>query len=374
MDWFKSIEIAFRRFLVRLLGVFIHRSSPLSGSIDFNRCKFLFVRQDRIGDVLVSTPLFAALKETYPSAVVDILLSPNNSFVLDNDASIRKRWVYQKRFSAAWKLVFQLRAERYDFIIDLMDNPSATSTLLLALAGGRWNIGLAKANSFVYDVKIPLRSRKDVHIVDRLAELLRPFRIDVDNVKLRVRYQVSADSSEYAAQFWQSQQLNGKLVIGINISSGSETRFWGIENFNELIRSILRDYPTNPLLILFHPRDRERAKEIGSSYRDVVLSLETSSFDRFAALIQRTGLLITPDTSAVHLAAAFQIPSVVLYVQSNKELRIWEPYHTPTESLIADVDDLTTISAGSVYTALQRLLPLKASPHSPTSNSIAVQP
>ncbi|MGH2568111.1 MAG: glycosyltransferase family 9 protein, partial [Bacteroidota bacterium] len=287
MELLKQLEIGFRRFLLRMLALFIRRDRAIPSDIDFNRCTFLFVRQDRIGDVLVSTPLFVELKSRYPSCTIDILLSKNNYFVLDNEPLIRKRWIFRKNIFAIWRLLKDLRAEHYDFVIDLMDNPSATSTLLLALSGGRWNIGLSKENSYVYDVAIPLLSRRDTHIVDRLSELLRVFNISVDRNKLRLRYNVSASSAEFAESFWSSQQLSGSVVVGVNISAGSGVRFWGVAHFRTLIQQIQSNYPTYIVLILFHPSDQSAAKAIGADFSKVILSPLTHSFDQFAAMIRR---------------------------------------------------------------------------------------
>ena len=74
MEVLKPVEIGFRRFLVWALGMLVKRSRPLPASVDFSSKKFLFVRQDRIGDVLVSTPLIHALKKRYPNATVDLTL------------------------------------------------------------------------------------------------------------------------------------------------------------------------------------------------------------------------------------------------------------------------------------------------------------
>ncbi len=353
----KQLEISFRKFLIEALAAYVKRGAPLPAGLDFNACKFLFVRQDRIGDVLVSTPLFHLLHEHYPSVVIDVLLSKNNYAVLTHDPVIRKRWVYQKHLLQDWQLLQAIRNERYDFVIDLMDNPSATSTVLALLAGGRWNIGLAKENDYVYDIVVPRLSRKDTHIVERLAELLRVFRIDVDDRRLRLRYYASEEGESMASSFWLEQEWNGTFVIGLNLSAGSDVRFWGIEHFRTLILNLQRDYPRLPILLLFHPQHRGRAEAIQRDFENVALSPPTTSFDQFASLVKRLGFLVTPDTSAVHLASAFHIPSVVLYVQSNKELRIWEPYHTPCRTLVTDVDDLTTISPAAVYAAVQELLP-----------------
>jgi len=58
----KRIELWFRRLLIRMLGRIFKRTNTIRDNNDFNRCKILFIRQDRIGDVLISTPLFEILK------------------------------------------------------------------------------------------------------------------------------------------------------------------------------------------------------------------------------------------------------------------------------------------------------------------------
>jgi ADP-heptose:LPS heptosyltransferase len=318
--------------------------------------KFLFVRQDRIGDVLVSTPLLHALKERYPLATVDFLLSTNNHFVLQNEPLVRKRWGYERTFLSALRILRGLRQERYDFVIDLMDNPSATSTIFCALAGGKWNVGLAKQNAYSYDIVVPLLSRKDEHIVDRLAMLLTVFGLRAGEVPLRIRYNVAEESRAAADKYFGQSDLDKKHVIGINISPGSGTRFWGTVHYQGLIRWLKMEYADCPILILYQPSDKAVAQAIAEPFPDVHLSPETRTFDHFAAFVEKLWILITPDTSAVHLAAAFEIPAVVLFVQSDKELRVWEPYKTLSESVITAVDDLKTIPVADVTNAVRNLV------------------
>jgi ADP-heptose:LPS heptosyltransferase len=356
MEFLKPIEIGFRRFLVRLLGFLVKRSRPLPSSIDFASRKYLFVRQDRIGDVLVSTPLIHAMKDRYPNATVDFLLSSNNHFVLANEPLVRKRWIYKKTALSAIDILISIRREQYDFVIDLMDNPSVTSTVLCALAGGKWNVGLSKENAYTYDVTVPLLSRKETHIIDRLAMLLTVFGIDRDGLNLKVHYNVSPESKELAAGFLKAHDLLNRRIIGINISPGEGTRFWGVENYQALIRWMRKEHDDCQIMVLCQPSDKSVAQTIAQPFPEVLLSPATVTFDQFASLVQTLWLLITPDTSAVHLAAAFSIPSVAMYVQSNKDLRIWEPYGSLSETVVTDVDDLQSISQTEVFKAVEKLV------------------
>jgi ADP-heptose:LPS heptosyltransferase len=356
MGQFKSIEIFFRRLFVRTLKFAIKRRRPLPPGIDFNKCKFLFVRQDRIGDVIVSTPLIAQLKKYYPEAIIDFLLSGRNHFVLQNDPAVRKRWVYTKAVGKTISLMRAIRREKYDFVIDLMDNPSTTSTFICALANGTWNVGLCKENAYAYDIPIPLLSRCDTHIVDRTAQVLTAFNINPKKERLRLYYHISKESAILAERFLANKGLLGTCILAVNVSPAHGIKYWGKENFINFINTVIEVFPSLHMLVLYEPSDMEEAKAIADSHGNrVTLSPETASFDQFAALLKHAAFLVTPDTSAVHLASAFQIPCVALHFQPNKEISIWSSYGLDSENLISAQPSLSTISSADVIQAFRKL-------------------
>ncbi|MFQ5608598.1 MAG: glycosyltransferase family 9 protein, partial [Candidatus Zixiibacteriota bacterium] len=75
------------------------------------------------------------------------------------------------------------------------------------------------------------------------------------------------------------------------------------------------------------PDDRERAESIGAAsgvtYRVVPAGM---SIIDAAAIIQRLGLLITPDTSIPHIARSYNIPVVGLYSRDMRNTASWRPY------------------------------------------------
>jgi len=360
----KSIEVGYRRALLRILKL-AGRSHPSVVRTDYDNCKFLFVRQDRIGDVLVSTPLLLSLKKHYPRAVVDVLLSSNNHFVLNNEPAVRKRWVYDKRFLSSLRTLRAIRAERYDFVVDLMDNPSATSTVILLLAGGKWNVGLEKDNQYAYDIVVPMLSRKETHIVDRLARLLDVFGIVSEREHLSIHYQTADHSDETIKTFLGKSCRGVEHLIGVNISAGSDSRFWGVRQYRSLISEMIAHYQESRTILLYKPSDLPRARLIAEGLHGVILAPEMT-FDEYASMIKQLWLLITPDTSAVHLAAAFRIPSVVLYVQANPDLRIWEPYGTDYEAVVTTGETLEGLDPAQVFGAVrnlvERMRPARMSP------------
>jgi ADP-heptose:LPS heptosyltransferase len=224
------------------------------------------------------------------------------------------------------------------------------------MAGAKHNVGLQKENSYVYDIVVPMPSRKDTHIVDRISRLLAPFNIDAGNETLEIKYTVSEESRAFADDFISSSNIQNKPVIGINISAGGKSRYLGTENYRRLISYIISKYPSVPVVILFKPSDAGRAKNITDGFNRVLLSPMTEKFDQFAAIIERMALIISPDTSVVHLVSAFKIPSVIMYVQSDLNLNIWEPYNVECETLVTDVDDLSTIPVDRIITSFDNMI------------------
>lgn len=350
----KALELGLRQTLLRVLSALGRRRRPLPAHFDYNKARVLFIRQDRIGDVLVSTPLFGVLRRHYPAMQLDIIVGSNNVAAVEHNIIFTNRWLYTKRSVNTLQMIRRIRRERYDFAVDLMDNPSATSTVIILLSGATWTVGLDKANAFAYDAVVPLRSRAETHIVDRLGEILRVFAIDPEAEVLRVSYEPRREAREAAARFWDTAGLVGRVVIGVNISAGSEARFWGVDRYREFIQRLSSERREFAVLLLARPEDHSRADRIAAGQPNVIRA-PGGDFDLFAALIARLSCLLTPDTAAVHLCAAFNVPSVVMYVQSDKSLRIWDPYRTPSESVVSDGRDLSPVRIADVLAAYERL-------------------
>jgi ADP-heptose:LPS heptosyltransferase len=253
------------------------------------------------------------------------------------------------------RLIRSLRRERYDIAIDLMDNPSATSTLFCVLAGARWSIGLEKENAFAYDVRVPLLSRRDVHIVRRIAELLRPFGIDPSAIQLRMCYIPDKRSISSAEAFLRDSGGPNGVLLGINMSAGSKSRYWGSEKYAQLVSRIGKAWPSWKVFLFSKPGDEAHAVAVAKGQKNVRVVTPSDRFMDFAALLGRMSVLITPDTAAVHLASANGIPCVVMYVQMDTSLRIWDPYDTPHRALLSRTDTLESVTVTQVFDALSDL-------------------
>lgn len=304
----------------------------------------LLLRYDKIGDLLISTPVLRALRERYPYARIDVLAGKHNLAVARTLAGWNIGVVeYQKSLPGLIRLLIQRRGT-YDVIVDMMDNASRTSTLLLRLLAPASTVGFANGRTHPITHAVDLPRRSEVHIVDCMTELLRPFSIDPSQVSHRPSLP-GVDALRGSA---------GADIL-VHISAGKASLWWGQEQFETLLRTLRTDYPGARIVLGSAPHERAIAESIAATTQVELLPV-ASSFVEYAGHVQRARLLITPDTSIVHVSSMFGTPSVVLYAQPHPDRLPWYPYHTPHRAIVAtDPHGIESISAAQVVSALRSL-------------------
>jgi ADP-heptose:LPS heptosyltransferase len=345
----KKIEVFLKNILLKVL---LSLSSPKRGRNKDNLNNFksvLFIRLNRIGDALVSTPLLHFVKENTGCRIF-LLADKKNYFAFNNNLDIDKVIIFNKGLMGIYDIIKLIREYDIDTIVDLHDDVSTTVSFIVALSRAKNKFALKKDNELIYTKTIERPNRSNVHVVDRLLELGKLFNLNPDKKQMNIHYYPKKESFEMADSFLQNRFDSNKFLLGINISAGSQARFWGINNYR-LLLNFLKNYTINCLL-LAKPEDFSLANEIIDEERFIF----TSDFDKFCALISRLNFLFTPDTSTVHIAAAFNIPLFGIYVNYNTDEMIWTPYNTPYEAVITREPTLHNIKFNEVERKLKPFL------------------
>lgn len=337
----KQIELAGRRFIIAVLNR-KKRETVTSFPLPLpDNPTILFLRQDRYGDAIISTPIIAAIAERYPQANLSILLGENNKDIGDLLPFRCETYVYRKQLRADIKMLRSLRKRKIDVLIDMTDNPSATSSIMTAMIGAKYSIGIEKENAESYNVLVERLDRGTVHISRRIAELLRPFGIDPSGVDLRPTL-IGAPT-----------KVPGRIALNI---SGKPTRYLRPEVNAELAKLLASDDNCNEVLVFSTPSDAaDAAKVVALASDDKVQAAPmTKSFAEFARMIATCEYIVTPDTSVVHLGSAFNTPMVVWYDAAPPTLHHWTPVGVPYEMLVKAPS--ISLIAEQIYAKFQLLI------------------
>ncbi len=351
----KPIELFFRRMFLRGLGR-MGRVRPIDPTFAIPESpSILLLRQDRLGDMLMSTFFLAALRERFPKSRIAILLGKNNTGVIPLLPFPCETFVYRKRLIPDLKMLRTVRREKFDVALDLTDKASVTSSILLTQIRAKVSIGVEKENSVVYDITVPRPSQTEVHITERVAELLRPFGIDPKTVDKRPRLKLSV--------------IRQVGRIGLNVSSRTEDRSLPPGASAEIARGVLElGFPE--VLVFAAPHDRARGEETRRLASDsrVHFAPESVSFAAFAEQIASCEYLITADTSVIQVAAAAGIPMVLLFRPMSDE-HPWTPVGVPFE-FYTQYPALSALEPQPVLLLFSRLLERVAKQSAATSETI----
>lgn len=337
-------------FLAAMLHAF-GRTRPMRNDWRARARRVLFIRNDGIGDLIISIESMRAIAESQPPLVFDVLASPQNaplartlSFV--NEVLVHRRGGFLLKSLPTWRA---LRKRGYDVVVDgrvvLRGLSTQTAALLLSTrAPVRIGIG-SRLNDSIYTVKVE-PERRD-HWTDYVAALTRPFGVAPDR-DWRPRLPVSERDRQTAETLWGS---TGRPRVLVNVSVGHPERSWHAGKFSEVLRRVRERMPEATVLLAGMPSEAAIAQDLAKVVDGRAASL---SLTEVFAAIETADLLISPETAITHAASAFQTPTLALQRKGNSR---WSPYRTPGRNVFADDERrLVDLPVDRVVAALDELI------------------
>jgi len=288
--------------------------------------RILLIRTDKIGDAIISTAFFKTLRDRFPDAQIDIVLGRKNGVAAPLLPHLDGVFVAQKNLLEQVRLIRQLRERRYDIAIDMLTGDSMTAASYTALSGARINIGFDGKAAGFYDIAIA-RPATPEHQAAQMLRLIAPLGVTAKPEDIRTAVVFPQSAAEKIRETLGSADAGAKLIV-INLSV-APVKYWTDENFIRLIGDLKS--PSVRVVLAGAPWDLARMETIGKA-ADVAWLEPSSDLATMAAALSCADLVISPDTSIVHIAAALNKPVVTLMASytANGE---WYPFGVPYRAL-----------------------------------------
>lgn len=277
--------------------------------------RVLVVQTAYLGDVVLSQPLWAAARRTWPDAAVDVLVQPAWEPLIRHDPSLDEVLVFDKRradrgFGGLLRLARRLRARRYD--LALCPHPSFRSGLLVELARIPNRIGFADAAGRRFFTQTVGRDTTR-HEVDRVLSLLTALGHRVPDNQRTPRLMLDAGLVARADDLLREWGLptDGRFVC-VHPGSVWATKRWLPEGFAAVL-SELADDGYVPVVLGGGP-DIAPANIVQDRCRTLPVNLAARlSLPELALVLSRAALLVTNDSGPMHLAGALDTPVVAVF-------------------------------------------------------------
>ena len=269
--------------------------------------RILVARGGAIGDFVLTMPVFAALKETYPEASIECL-SPSGYGELVESVGLVDAW--KNLDDRAWASFFVSNGDlddemakwvsQFDLIVSFLYDPEEA-----------WvnNIRRICSARFIQGCARPSDSGNQPATITLLSVLEE---IGIRGADPLPRITIDTNGSDC-------------YDLAVHPGSGSESKNWPIENWIELL-SIWLDRNSGNLLVLGGEAEEKKMtqlKEIIDSCR-VNFALNRSLVS-VASSLSNSRFFLGHDSGITHLAAALGVPALVLWGSSNR--CVWSPQH-----------------------------------------------
>ncbi len=317
--------------------------------------KILFVRLGKIGDLIITSSAIEALKLKYPKLEISLLTLAKNKEVLIYNSNIDNLFLTNKNITLYFKAL-KLRGHKYDLLIDLNDDPSSTSVILRKLIKAGYSAGFDFKENDKPDISVEQPSKNNSHIIERIKALF--VKLDEGFEDIDFHPKIYLGEKERTEIFKQLKKEKGSSkVISLNISAGAPIRYWSVVNWINLLKRMIEDYPSLKFLILTTQKDKKIKERICESVDKKYLIPQNSySFQHYASYICYSDILITPDTAAVHIASAFDVPVIALYPNYEWNFVSWQPLSKIYRSLQSKSEVIKDISVEEVYNSFKYIL------------------
>lgn len=366
MGFIKTLEGRGKRFLIWLTTRLV-RTKPLT-AVEVLASKperILVIRQhNQMGDMLLATPAFRAIKQTFPEAELGVVTAPINRGVLLNNPDIDEVFTYVNRnpLSAA-QLIFDLRSRHFDLVIVLHTvSFSFTSALMGLLSGSQIRVGSTSgpfsnplSRSF-YHLELPLPSETELEAMNETEHNLYPLgALGIATGDLRPLVVPSSSDNDWAEGYLSGHLSPGRPSIAVHPGAGKTENVWAPRNFAEVVNRLARVAPID-LIVLEGPRDSEHVALFRQETDVEFAHLRGRGIGEVAAVLQRVDLVLCNDTGVMHVSCAAGANTLAVFGPTDPSR--WAPKCSNLTVIRGEDGDLGEVSVADVFNTAARLLRL----------------
>jgi ADP-heptose:LPS heptosyltransferase len=289
----------------------------------------LVVREDKLGDVILSTPLYESLKAAYPNCTISLWVGKGTSTALKGNPFVDRVKEVSRRPKGAefWELFAEIRRRQFHAVL-LLRNDASTFALLSRLAGIGIISGASAKISRLLLTENRIEDEQDwsLHDVEKglrratcLGKTLQPY-------PLRL--------------FWATEdlkasaELNEGLYFVVHPFTGGTSETMTDSAWREVVEKLVEQTGLTPV-VTGTSHDHKRFE--GLALPGVVSMVGKTSLQELAALVSRAAFVVCGNTSIVHVASACKTPVVLVEAQPPVEARIsrWGPWMTSFRAVTA---------------------------------------
>jgi len=275
--------------------------------------KILVIRNDKIGDLILTLPSLEAIRKSYPDAHLSVLVQTYTQEILFHHPDVDEVIIDERK--DFFELVKKIKNKKFDLAIVLY--PSWRNALLCLLSRIPLRVGTGyKPVGILFNKKVYVHRTKIMrHETDYCLKLVESIGVKPQETK-EVKIYIKDEDKKYGQRILEEYQLlNSKPIIGIHPGCGGSALNWTPTNYAKIIDEIALKYQVK-VIITGTDRDKDLVNKIlfnTKSQNFINLVGKTYSLGQLMGLLSFYHLLIAPSTGPLHLARAIGTKIIGLF-------------------------------------------------------------
>ncbi|MBN3038761.1 MAG: glycosyltransferase family 9 protein [Candidatus Omnitrophica bacterium] len=292
--------------------------------------KILVLRPDRIGDVILATPVLEALRNHFPHAHIALLVSDQNRDLVAANPFVNE--IITIGHKGIWgifrnnKLLKKLKKERFDLALVLY--PVLWCNLLVFLSSIPYRLGHDfHGNGFLLTTRVPYTCEKESrHEVDVNLQVLEA--IGIKPKRKRLHVSVSQEAEKHIASFLYENNISPQdLVVVIHPGAYEQHIRWMSDGFAKVAWRLIDEHDAK-VVILGGPGEEGLVDKVCGLAGEKTIPATGLMLSETISLIKRAGLFLGNSTGPMHIAAALEVPVVAIFgnIHPLDSFKKWGPY------------------------------------------------
>ncbi|MFH1073471.1 MAG: glycosyltransferase family 9 protein [Candidatus Firestonebacteria bacterium] len=297
--------------------------------------KILIIRFKGLGDIMLSMPAVKALKKSYPSASISMLINREAEQIVSGITYVDEIMLHNRMIhggiSGSIRLISEIRKKKFDLVLDLYGNPR--SALITILSKAKYRVGTNhRIRQKAYNIKVPgpeeIIYGAKVHLLAAQAA-----GADISESDTALDLNIPAEAKESMDSYFFKNNIKKGELIGVNPFANWDTKSWGKKKFAEVADKLIES--GKKVIVLCGPGE-DKSGFAGLMRNKPLIAPETN-IKRLAYLLQNLKAVLTNDTVVKHLAVAVKTPTFTIYGATNP--KAWEPEGNPMHRFITSSKD-----------------------------------
>ena len=272
--------------------------------------RILIIQLRQLGDILLTTPVVAAIKSAMPQAVVDFMTYPMGRLIVPGNPGVARHIVAPQTGAVeTLRFIRDLRKTKYDVVLDFMGTPR--SAMIARLARAKRRIGFSTGRGGLYTDVVSRDGQPD-YIVREKFRLLDPLGIKASDVRLCLPW-FEGDSGVARMFFHEHPELAAsRRRVMLSPTHRRAERKWPAEHWAHLARWLQHEQGAS-VLWAWGPGESDEIDKLMRAAGGAGTKIPQTSFKELAALIASCDLFIANSNGPSHIAVAVNTPSIQLH-------------------------------------------------------------